>query len=190
MDPETHPDPVSVIMSWRPVHPRHYLTQHIGRLQYQACLLTRDAEGVAAASRLREGSWRVLREAPQRDWALALENLGDALLLPAGDEDAEALPESQLQEAHSSFQSSLQMMSRVDGPDSPYSSCISRKLAKTQVLLQSRGLFQDATECSSCNFCGLPGENLPRCSNCRLVAYCCPGHQKLQWRLHKSRCCA
>lgn len=38
-----------------------------------------------------------------------------------------------------------------------------------------------------CEICGTPSRN--RCSRCQRIAYCCQGHQKLDWQRHKGREC-
>merc|ERR1711964_500838 len=101
---------VETIFALQPVHPLHYLTPHIAQLQHEASVQVRNAAGVLASARLREGAWDVLHGHLQRERASSLENLGDALLLPEGEE---AVPEEQLVEAHKSFKRALGMMTVV-----------------------------------------------------------------------------
>jgi anthranilate/para-aminobenzoate synthase component II len=108
-----------------------------------------------------------------------------------------------LMDAQRVYRNALQMLLLVAGPSHPYSSCVSRKLLAVQSRLPAEAVALGPEVCNLCGGKEVPhydsvttlraqqeGEikALPRCGRCRNVAYCCPEHQRAQWRLHKAAC--
>jgi len=193
----------NAILSLKPAHPHHYLSGQVYAIQAE--LYKNIDQPKKAAEALMHSV--ECREAivcfTTRETAFKHEYHGDYLQMACSGESNQSVVRVQLMAAQKSYRHAIQLLLLLVGPSHPYSNCVTRKLLAVQSRLRSDAI---ALGLEVCNFCGgkgvphgndvedsivvqaLEGKALPRCGRCGTVSYCCPEHQRAQWRLHKAAC--
>ena len=179
---------MEAIMRLQPPHPHHHLAAEVFWVQYELYRnLGRSDMAARCLGRVIECRDAIV-SFPSRITAFKQEYLGDMLQACPG------ATKDQLLDAQEAYRCAARSLLITSGAAHPFSACVARKLATTQLRLPADETSLGLDVCSMCGGRGAPatqeGRAMSKCGRCKTVAYCCTEHQRAHWRAHKKSCTA
>jgi hypothetical protein len=199
-------DMVPLITQLQPPHPHHYLASKVSGIQFELYdnqqLPEKKAEALFASIECRE----TILHFPNRETVSQIHRHAAILREMASCDGAPVSTESgraHLMVAQEACRRACQMLLVLVGPTHPHSDTATGELLEVQSRLPVEAITLGPEGCNLCGGKGVPHGNdvkdvvalrahegmaLSACGKCTSIAYCCPEHQRAQWRLHKAAC--